>query len=311
MRLFRSLVLVAVVLLIGTMPAYSGPCFSKIVVFGDSNVDSGAESDYSLFHLTGGAIPGAPNVGGRSCNGPVVVEYVADMLGVTLENYGIGGAKTGETNLVWDLFPVFPDTQYSGVLSQLQWFEDSLRRKKTDKRALYIYWAGSNDLFGAIPDDLDQRINTALGNIGNALTRLVDLGARHILVATRTARVDFYGPDNVNGVIFNARLRVFIHQLNEELRSNIQIFEAFDLISDMTYNPEVYGFLETTALCNEDPNCIADPAISDTYITWDNAHKTTRVHEIMAEALVLQALNMKGNNGRCSSRHWKQAVYDD
>jgi phospholipase/lecithinase/hemolysin len=82
-------------------------------------------------------------------------------------------------------------------------------------------------------------------------------------------------------------------------------------MSDMTYKPDLYGFSETTARCDENTDCIEDPSISDTYITWDNAHKTTRVHEIMAEALVLQALNMKGNNGLCSSKHWKRSKYAD
>jgi phospholipase/lecithinase/hemolysin len=311
MKFFRSAVLIIIVLFVGSAPAYSAPCFSKVVVFGDSNVDSGAESEYSLFHLTYGYIPDDSNADGRSCNGPVVVEYVADMLGVPLENYGIGGARTGKTNLVWDLTQAFPDVQYSGVLSQLQWFEDSLEKKRTDKNALYIYWAGSNDLYGATPEDLTQRIDAALDNIETALARLVELGAHHILVATRTATAQYFEPDNINGVIFNARLRVHLQRLNEKIRSKIQIFEAFDLISDMTYNPHVYGFIETTARCDLYIDCIEDPSISDTYITWDNAHKTTRVHEIMAEALVLQALNMKGNKGRCSKKHWKKYKYDD
>lgn len=315
MKLLRMAVLIIIVLLIGSIPAFSNPCFTKVVVFGDSNVDSGAQSEYSLFHLTYGNIPGPPNADGRSCNGPVVVEYVADMLDVPLENYGIGGAKTGETNLVWDIFPelhiFFPDVQYSGVLSQLQWFEDALEKKWADKNALYIYWAGSNDLYGATPENLAQRIDTALDNIEMALTRLVELGARHILVATRTARPDYSEQDNINGVIFNARLRIHIMQLNEKIRSKIQIFEAFDLISDMTYNPDAYGFINTTDQCILNNDCIADTEISDTYIAWDYPHKTTRVHEIMAEALVLQALNMMGKNGLCSSRHWKQSRFAD
>jgi phospholipase/lecithinase/hemolysin len=80
----------------------------------------------------------------------------------------------------------------------------------------------------------------------------------------------------------------------------------------MTYNPDAYGFIETTARCASNPVCIDDPAVSDTYITWDDAHKTTRAHQIMAEALVAQALDMKGNQGRCSRRkHWKSYEESD
>jgi phospholipase/lecithinase/hemolysin len=79
----------------------------------------------------------------------------------------------------------------------------------------------------------------------------------------------------------------------------------------MTYNPDAYGFVETTARCASNPDCIEDPAVSDTYITWDDAHKTTRAHQIMAEALAAQALDMKGNRGRCSGRHWRKSERSD
>ena len=297
MKLLRSVFLVFLILFIGPAPIYADRCFSKLIVFGDSNVDSGVESEFSLFNLVGGLLPAPPNVGGRSCNGPVVVEYAADLLGVPLENYGVGGATTGEINLVGLLIPGVPDMAVnSGVLSQLQWFEDSLRKRKARKRAkkaLYVLWAGSNDLFGATEEDLSPRINNALENIETALVKLSDFGARNILVANRTPRPEYDETNNVNGVIFNARLRLLVQLLNQELRPNIQIFEAFDLISDMTYDPGNYGFVETTARCSFNDDCISDPAISDTYITWDDAHKTTKVHEIMADALVFQALGMK------------------
>ena len=310
MKALRITVWLLLGFLVGVVPAYAGPCFSKVVVFGDSNVDSGAENERSLYNLTGGLIPGPPNVGGRSCNGPVVVEYVAAMLGAPLENYGVGGARTGETNLVYDFFP-FPEVEFTGALSQVQDFEDSLGRKKADRKALYIYWAGSNDLFGATSDNLLPRIAAALDNIEDALVRLTDLGAKYILVATRTIRPEYAEENNINGVIFNARLRIRLQQLNEELGTGFQVFEAFDLLSDMTYNPDAYGFVETTARCASDPDCIDNPDVSNTYITWDDAHKTTRAHQIMAEALVAQALAMKGNRGRCSRRHWKGSVMSD
>jgi len=306
MKLLRRTILIIFVLLIGSAHANAGSCFSEIIVFGDSNVDSGAESEYSLFNLTGGAIPGPPNVGGRSCNGPVVVEYAADLLDTKLVNFGVGGARTSATNLVYDFVDFWPEVQFSGVLSQLKWFAETLgKKKKADKKALYIYWAGSNDIFLPALVDLQEKIDEALGNIETALINLTDMGAKYILVATRSVRPDYSGEDNINGVIFNAQLRLRVQQLNEELKSEIQIFEAFDWITDMTYNPDMYGFVETTARCDENVDCLNDPNVSDTYITWDAAHKTTRVHEIMAEALVIQALHMKGNKGKCSVKHLK------
>ena len=292
MIILRVMLIAIISLVIGSLPVYADGSFSQVVVFGDSNVDAGEAQEGSLFNLSGGLFPGPPNVGGRSCNGPVVVEYVAEMLRVPLVGYGVGGARTDETNVVFDFIPL-PQFEFTGVLSQLQTFIDSLGKKKADSRALYVYWAGSNDLFGATPNDLPPRVDAALENVETALTALTNLGARYILVATRTIRPEYYDENNVNGVILNARLRILVQRLNEELKAKIQIFEAFDLITDMTYNPSEYGFVETTARCAFDPDCANNPEVGATYITWDDAHKTTRVHEIMAEALVFQALKLR------------------
>jgi phospholipase/lecithinase/hemolysin len=292
MIILRVTLLVIISLVIGSVPTYAGPSFSKVVVFGDSNVDSGEAQEGSLYNLTYGTLIalGPPNVGGRSCNGPVVVEYVAEMLRVPLKNYGVGGAMTGLKSYLPEAYPgilyYYPLIEYTGVLSQLNNFQASLGKRKADSKALYIYWAGSNDLFNATDDDLFLKINTALDNIKSALTTLNNLGARYIVVATRTVRRDYPSQNNINGIIFNARLRILVQHLSEKLKANIQIFEAFDLTTEMTYNPDAYGFTETTA------PCIVPNFGCDTYISWDDVHKTTRVHKLMAEELVLQALNM-------------------
>jgi phospholipase/lecithinase/hemolysin len=305
MIVLRSVLLAFILLAISSVPTYADPSFSQVIVFGDSMTDTGAADEGSLYNLSNGYFNGPPNVGGRNCNGPVVVEYAAETLEIPLVNYSVSGATTGEKNIIAIVYPqllaYFPQIENTGVLSQLKEFEDSLNEKFDDPKALFIYWAGSNDLLNATEDDLLERINTALDNIETALVTLTNLGARNILVATRPIRPEFSSQNNINGVIFNARLRVLVQQLNENLISNIQIFEAFDLISDMTYNSTAYGFVETTARCSTDVNCYSNPEVSETYITWDDAHQTTRVHELLAENLVFQALNMI--NGRGMGNH--------
>jgi cholinesterase len=297
----RLMFLIIISLVIGTFPTYADPSFSKVIVFGDSNVDSGEAQEGSLYNLTYGYINGPPNVGGRSCNGPVVVEYVAEMLKVQLEDYGVGGATTGLKSYLPLVYPnilsYFPLIEYTGVLSQINKFQVLLGNKNADSHALYIYWAGSNDLINATPDNLFSKINTALANIETALITLTNLGARYIVVATRTVRTDYSSQNNINGIIFNARLRIIVNNLSEHFKANIQIFEAFDLTTEMTYNADLYGFTQTTALCINNNACISTPAISDTYISWDDVHKTTKVHKLMAEDLVFQALNMIKDNG--------------
>ena len=233
------------------------------------------------------------------------------MLGVPLVNYSVSGATTGEMNLL-AFFPglpdAFPQIVYTGVLSQLEMFEEDLDGGFADHRALYIIWAGSNDIYEATSEDVVPRTAAALDNIENVLTRLTELGARNILVATRATRPDFSTENNINGVIFNAALRTLIMALDGELRSNVQIFEAFDFITDMMFYPATYGFTEPTALCIDDkpldppdpndlgPWCSTDLDMAAEYVQWDGAHKTTRVHEIMAEKMVQQVKLMRTGN---------------
>jgi phospholipase/lecithinase/hemolysin len=259
---------------------------SQVVVFGDSNTDGGAADPGSFYNLTGGFLTGPPNVGGRFSNGPVVVEYVADQLGVPLSNFSVGGATTGRTNIVQAFFPNLTQLTNTGALGQVESYAHSVGRHKADRKALYVYWAGSNDLVGATANDLTSRIGTALDNIEQALTTLDRLGARHILVATRTPRPEFASVDNLYGVALNASLTVRVDRVDRRLKADIEVFDAFDLVADMMFFPDRYGFTEPTALCVAVVSCSSDTAVAARYVQWDAAHKTTHVHELLAEQMI-------------------------
>ena len=289
------------VLSFNAAPVCADSSLSQIIVFGDSNTDTGAGDEGSLYNLTYGFLNGPPNADGRNCNGPVVVEYVADAFGVPLANYSVSGAMTGLKNIIAlafpDLLDVFPQIEFTGVLSQLALFEEDLNGYYADHRALYVYWAGSNDLYEAPEEEVVPRTLAALDNIEEVLVRLTELGARNILVATRTTRPEFRESNNINGVIFNSMLRTRILQLDLELRSDIQVFDAFDFITDMMYVSDDYGFTETTELCIDNVTCSSDiGGLASEYIQWDSAHKTTRVHEILAEKMVQQIQAMRTGN---------------
>jgi phospholipase/lecithinase/hemolysin len=296
-RLFNVVLAVLVSVAFVSQADAGGWCrVSGLVVFGDSNVDMGFADPNgdSAADYTGGALFPAPNVGGRSCNGPVVVEYVADSLEVPLSNYAVGGATSGTMNLIALLVPhpMFEEAYDTGVLNQLAKFEESLVHGRADKKAVYLIWAGSNDLFGASAATAPASVDQAIANIDYTVNRLNELGASNILVATRTTRPDLYSEDNINGVLFNSALRVEVEALQDSLKANVQIFEAFDYITDMMYNPEDYGLTNTTDLCFDDLTCSSDPEVAAGYVSWDAPHKTTRVHEILSEFMVDQICKM-------------------
>lgn len=256
--------------------------FSKLVVFGDSNVDNG-----NLFALSGGAFNGPPNFQGRNSNGILVVEYAAATLGLTLEDYAVSGARSGLLNAIQIGNPAIDN---SGALSQINnWQANVLGGGPADPNALYVYWAGSNDLIGATPATLQSRIDLVRSNITSAMNQLDALGARWILVATRTPRQFLDTQNDQFGQALNADIRSFVPQLDAGLAATIQVFDSYEIVADMMRNPALYGFTQPNALCIDDPVCRADTAFARGFVAWDAAHKTTRVHELMAERLVLQA----------------------
>src|SRR6476469_1126526 len=103
--------------------------FDSVVAFGDSNIDNGnAAAAAAALGIT---INPPPNYGGRSTNGPVVVEYVAQDLGVPLLDHAYAGATTGTG---------YADSYVLNTLSQVTGYLDA--NGGADPNAFYVIWAG-------------------------------------------------------------------------------------------------------------------------------------------------------------------------
>jgi phospholipase/lecithinase/hemolysin len=256
--------------------------YDSVVVFGDSNVDNGnlAAAGAAL----GVVVNPPPNYGGRNNNGPVVVEYLANDLGIPLHDYAFSGATTG----IGTAFGIIPNT-----LTQITNYLSS-NGGHADSNALYIYWAGSNDLLDILtneplpPATIGPAITTAIGNINTALTDLSDAGAANVLVANRTPRNDLTSQDNANGIAFNTALANDLSSIG--VSANVSLFDDYSLIADMITDPSKYGFVHTlpTDTCIDIAACANDLSVASQYVFWDDAHKTTRVHELLADAIVEQ-----------------------
>lgn len=258
----------------------------RVVVFGDSNVDNG-----NLFRMTSNEFPTAPRWKGRDSNGPVVVEYLSESLKAKLDNYAVSGATTGGSNIVPLIVPKYANVVSTGVNWQVDQF--SKAGGKLGASDMVVLWAGSNDIFGAKrqeKEDLSKRIETASANVERALLRLHDLGAKRVLFSTRTPR-DVIGTDNdLNGVDLNASLVATIKRVQAKTGMEIVLYDAYARIADMMKNPSKYGFTDPKTLCVNVPQCASDSfeagqAVASTYVNWDGAHKTTRVHKIMADEI--------------------------
>jgi len=288
--------ILAVVFIVAAQPSLAQqkntkpPAIKMIVVFGASAVDGGLADPGSLFDRSEGKLPLKPHVGGRCTNGPVVVEYLAEMISVPIRNYAVAGATTGEKN-VNELFlsaGTFPRVRNTGVLKQIAEYADDLKGAKADPNALFIYWAGINDLFMATAKDVDARIVGAIKNIETGLSQLVALGAKKIIVFTAPARKDLKSQENMGSTRLNEAIAKTVKAAREKMNVDIEVFDAYAIIADMKNNPSSYGISEPSATCVKNPNCVDKADIGATYVHWDDIHLTTVVHKVLAEKLFQQ-----------------------
>jgi phospholipase/lecithinase/hemolysin len=268
------------------------PPITRVVALGDSNIDNG-----NLLRLSGGVFPAAPNWQGRNSNGPNVVEYLAKGLNATLDDYAVSGATTGQGNIVPDNTVPGVILSRTGVAGQVADLEKA--GAHFTESDLVVLWAGSNDIYGVQRADratLDQRIATAAGNIQSAIDKLGVLGARRFLVANRTPREALGTENDLNGVDLNKAIDAAVAQARSKTGADVRLYDAYGAIADMMKNPGTYGFKEVNTLCWNVPACANDPyagglPVANTYVNWDGAHKTTRVHQLMAEQITQMLKN--------------------
>ncbi len=130
--------------------------YSGIVSFGDSLSDNGPTDGYGLR---------------ISSNGRVWVDYLSERLGVELLGMAYSSAET-------DHHPATASAKW-GFCWQIDAYLQKMGSASDDK--LYLIWIGGNDLLKrkGRPRTI---IGKAVANIAYGIDRLIDAGARHILV---------------------------------------------------------------------------------------------------------------------------------
>jgi outer membrane lipase/esterase len=271
--------------------------FDGLVVFGDSLSDNG--NIPKLFGIPyPHTMPGYD--GGRFSNGPVYAEYLNSLLGIPgpLEDYAIGGATTGTTNI--------------GGLPNAGITQEIARYLATDPRPtnrdLFVLWGGANDYFGyfdaiqacngnptclaGLPSGTSV-VTNVLTNIASEVKQLALLGGKNFIVPNLPdlgLTPDFNtNPANAAGAAaltagHDQGLALAMGELQRGLAAvgvpvNIRIVDVSALINDVIADPTKYGAVNVTAQCVLDPTCVAK---KDHYLFWDGVHPTAFGHEILA-----------------------------
>ncbi len=225
---------------------------SKLIVFGDSLSDNG-----NLYEFMKHQLPvSPPYYDGRFTNGPAWVEvlikdyYPNDSQNHILD-YAFGGAGIMDDD---------PDDSFFTLRSEINSYLLT-HNDKADPNAMFVVWIGSNNYL-AIPEpsEVEQVLKDVNLGILNGLQRLVDKGAKHILVVTV--------PDLGNIPIareFDAveELSYLSKQHNTVLKQNVLdlqtkypeiqwlFFDVNIIFDDMRLFPERYGFTNVTDTCYE------------------------------------------------------------
>ena len=263
-----------------------------VFVIGDSLSDPG-----NLYSLTGGLLPPSPPYAESFSNGPVWNEYFSEDLGVPVDSRAFGGAFTGV--YVVDGVPVsnLNDIQYGfqglpGVSEEVDGLLDDFP-KGLNSHALYVVWAGPNDLFLGLsqPGMLEPILTQAAQNIAEAICQLGTAGARHFAVGNMpdigvTPFAQEQGPEaqalmSQTIAQFNTALSQVLMDLPSACAETITILDSYKILHDFIDDPAAYGFTNVTDPCLTTAGVCANP---DEYLFWDSVHPTTEGHENFSEA---------------------------
>lgn len=308
----------------------SADAFDNMYVIGDSLSDQG-----NLFSVTG-----VPNTrfyyDGRFANGEVYAGFLAQKLGVTLipsnsagNNFANGGARTDYHVVDLDSTKPFPvellgqggtvnDPPPWSLNGQVETFQGW---NITDPDALYVVFAGSNDLVDlttmvalcniGVSDlfclgrgDPKTAFTTVIGGINDAIAGFVAAGATDILVPNlpnlgvvpgiKAILIPGFSDlaTSLSGD-YNAAFSTMLAGWEDDV--NIIPFDTFSLLTEVVASPAAFGFANATEACYSgfvgpvDPDAEQQPTVCenpDAYVFWDYEHPTTAFHAFLADRML-------------------------
>jgi phospholipase/lecithinase/hemolysin len=267
------------------------PNFDGLIIFGDSLSDPG-----NLLALTG-FFPPPPYSQGRFSNGDIWADYLTDEIGLgaaQVQNFAVGGAKTGRGNGLNPLVSLLTGTEASlpGLLDQVDGYLDGLGESAANADSLYVVWAGGNDLLN-LPSDsaaIPVFLTSAVQNVATTIASLAERGADTFLVPTlpnlgltpQTRRDGTSEQATALSLAFNAELAETLIALEQSPLFEIDIIsvDLFELTTAIASAPAQFGFTNVTdPLIGQGGPNLNNPG----FFWWDQLHPTTQTHALLAD----------------------------
>lgn len=271
----------------------------NIVVFGDSLSDNGNLYEYMKHQLP----QSPPYFDGRFSNGPVWIEYLISTYfpnnpETHLLDYAFGGAGVS--------VDVEDDEVFFTLRRQMNAYFLS-HQDAADPDNLYVVWIGANNYLG-MPEEVEETLKNVNQGIAEGLQRLVDKGAKHILVLNlpdlgKTPAATEFG--SVEGLSF------YSIQHNSRLTKTVDTFRAnnpdvqwiyFDIgtmFNEVIDHASEYGFNNVSGTCSDSLKSNGynssvlqmaaatkpgkDGAVCEGFLFFDLVHPTGLAHKIMAD----------------------------
>jgi phospholipase/lecithinase/hemolysin len=292
--------------------AAAGP-FTDLFVFGDSLSDQGNVRDLTV-RLGPPYLTVPPNEYtdgtnyGRFTNGLNYIDGLAASLGLIStttslggHNYAYGGARTDSQSVGG-----VPVPGALSILDQRISFLTSLAGGSADANALFVVWAGANNLIDIVETeaaDIDSSydptadLTKAVTDIKNIVGSLAANGARNILVPNLPdfgvlPLVTGGGPQVLGATylttVFNTSLGSVLDGVEGVFNNlNLVRFDTFGLFNAVLADPAAFGFSNTTAGCYSKFGVAGGTpcANPDEYVSWDGFHPTSAIHSLLASRM--------------------------
>jgi phospholipase/lecithinase/hemolysin len=294
--------------------------YDHLYAFGDGFSANGTA------RAPGGNLASPLYAGGRYSNGQVWVEYLAQDLGLSANQFtdladagaGAGANDSALSNATSSMYS-------SGMLSEVRQFTNNTHL--TDSNALYTVWTGTNDYLRdpfesvGLGDSGPALSNpqVVVGNISTAVSDLAAAGARNILVVNLPDLGKLPGTRNNESVAsrlsalsttHDADLAAALGTLRQQLGGvNTLSLDVRSLFEQIQANPGQYGFSDVTdsAIGNTGDSHLPPSGTSElgktnpnALLFWDSIHPTTAGHRLIAQD-ALSLLNVGGTRAQVTA----------
>ena len=267
---------------------------AKIIAFGDSLSDT-----QNMFNASHWMLPDKTSYfAGRYSNDKIWLDYLSEKLTLPVYNWAVGGAAADDHLVI------------PGLNLQVDSWAAYMRKAAgyQAKNSLFILFAGGNDLldlnaYGSLPAQQDAIATSVVVAKRNATMKLINAGARHILVMNM--------PDISAAPVFGQRkdgmyIRAIVQKINEQLARlaeeiqatygagvRFRVLDVHHVFQRILADPGQFGLRNSTESClNVTGSSVLDYATSwpvragctnaDHYVFWDRIHPTSRVHQLFA-----------------------------